>query len=148
MPACGGGPDPEPLPDGHPLWTAPRAMAISIDSQLTHEASPGDGVRAFVVSNRQGQLQAGSAHRKKIELSVARLQVEAGETIDFVVDIGDVLDSDQFLWTAAIREAGDPAAAANWNSQEDFPANRAAHLTAWEQLAQILLCSNEFVFID
>ena len=35
-----------------------------------------------------------------------------------------------------------------WDSRNDFPHETIEKLTAWEQLAQALLCSNEFLFID
>ena len=67
---------------------------------------------------------------------------------DFVVDIDKVLNSDQYLWTAEVLEARESNAATNWNSAKDFQKRPAPQLTAWEQLAQALLCSNEFLFVD
>ena len=74
--------------------------------------------------------------------------VEAGDTIDFVVDIGDVLNTDQFLWQCSLTPAGTSAAQGPWNSEADFPKNTTQELTPLEQLAQVLLCSNEFLFVD
>jgi hypothetical protein len=128
-------------------WIAPRAMTVRIASKLTHDAAPGDGIRAFLVSSRAGKLQSVAIHQKQMDLNVDLLAVEAGETIDFVVDIGDVLNSDQYLWTATITPAGDESAVA-WDSRADFPAGAASSLTPWEQFAQILLCTNEFLFVD
>lgn len=140
-------------------WTAPRAMTISIRSELIHEPEPGDGVRAFVVSSRAGLLCSAEVHKSAANLTVESIAVEAGETIDFVVDIGNVLNSDQYLWVCSIDvsdndasgEAGDPDSAqhlTSWNSERDFPRNRTQILTPLEQLAQVLICSNEFLFID
>ncbi len=129
-------------------WTAPRAATVSIRSKLVHDAAPGDGIRAFVVSSRSGKLQSAKIHRKSVDLNVETLAVERGETIDFVVDIGDVLNSDQYLWKVAISDEAADAEAAKWDSQRDFPSNSVDRLTPWQQLAQVLLCSNEFMFID
>ena len=83
-------------------------------------------------------------------MNVDAMAVEAGETIDFVVDIGDELNTDQYFWRCQISETSatesNPSIA--WNSESDFPRNTTDRLTPLEQLAQVLLCSNEFLFID
>ena len=129
-------------------WIAPRSMTIEIASKLVHEPAAGDGIRAFIISSRIGKLAAASIHRKTVDLNIESLQVEKGETIDLVVDIGDVLNSDQYLWNITFTEKAVGESALRWNSETDFPSNRILRLTAWEQLAQTLLCSNEFLFVD
>lgn len=135
-------------------WTAPRSMTLSIQSQLKHVAEPGDGVRAFVISSKKGVLIASDAHQKTIDLNVDSMEVAAGDTIDFVVDIKDVLNSDDYLWSVKLEcsasnvtepNVTDPVA---WNSANDFPADLNQQLSRWQQLAQILLCTNEFAFVD
>ena len=74
--------------------------------------------------------------------------VQAGETIDFVVDIGDVLSSDQYLWEATISETANPDHELVWDSKRDFPQDTVNQLSPWEQLAHVLLCTNEFLFVD
>ena len=81
-------------------------------------------------------------------MKLASLEVEKGETIDFVVDIDEVLNSDQYLWEATLVEQSRGETSRTWNSVADFPAKRIPLLTGWEQLAQALLCSNEFLFVD
>lgn len=131
-------------------WTAPRAMTLTIRSKLVHEPKAGDGIRGFIVSSRVGLLGSVSIHAKTSELNVDRITVEPGETIDFVVDIGEGLNSDQFLWDISLtntqtdRENPTPV----WNAKTDFPVNLVTPLSAWEQLAQTILCSNEFLFVD
>ena len=131
-------------------WTAPRSMTLAINSKLTHEPAAGDGIRAFVVSSKVGLLGSAAIQAKSTDLNIEALKVEPGETIDFLVDIGGGLNSDQFLWNISLTDTlvdrEKPAKA--WNAKSDFPANRALPLTAWEQLAQALLCSNEFLFVD
>jgi hypothetical protein len=81
------------------------------------------------------------------------MSVSAGDTIDFVVDIGDELNSDQFLWSCSITPVAGTMPAAGgvtiaWDSQRDFPSGDLPQLSPLEQLAQVLLCSNEFLFVD
>jgi hypothetical protein len=129
-------------------WTAPAAMTIRVTSELIHEPQPGDGVRAFVVSSRTGLLHSGKAHQQTVALNIDSLTVEAGETIDFVVDIGDVLNSDQYFWRCQLKPANPGTDKRMWNSERDFPKNTTQELTPLEQLAQVLICSNEFLFLD
>jgi hypothetical protein len=128
-------------------WTAPRDLTIQIRSKLIHDAAAGDGIRAFIAGSKRGQLQSATIHQKTIDLNADALVLKAGDTIDFVVDIGDVLHSDQYLWTATITELSveNPTV---WNSAADFPKNQHESLTPWEQLAQVVVCSNEFLFVD
>ena len=129
-------------------WTAPRRMMIKIRSKLTHEASVGDGIRAFIIDSRVGELRSATIHKKSEDLNVEPIQVEKGETIDFVVDIGELLNSDQYLWKVSLAETNADERANLWDSQGDFPDEPVKQLSAWEQLAQTLLCSNEFLFVD
>ena len=76
-------------------------------------------------------------------------------TLDFIVDIGNGLNSDQFLWspkispsvTATTGAGGDTSSNA-WDAQKDFSAQPKSQLNAWEQLVQVLMLSNEFMFVD
>ena len=123
-------------------------MTVSIRSHLKQEAAPGDGIRAFVVSSRAGLLQSASVHQSETDLNVEAIDVEAGETIDFVVDIGDVLNSDQYFWQATIAPVAGRPDDAIWDSRLDFTVDTVSPLNEWEQLAQVLLCTNEFLFVD
>lgn len=129
-------------------WTAPHDATVKIGGQLRHEPEPGDGVRAFIVSSRQGMLKSVSVHKSKVEVAAANVQVQAGDTLDFVVDIGGSLNSDQFLWAPVITTVAPSETV--WNARTDFDGPRTAPvlLTPWEQYAQVLLLSNEFAFVD
>lgn len=129
-------------------WVAPRDIVIQIRSRLIHEATPGDGIRAFITSSAGGQLESATIHQKAIDLNVDSLTLKAADTLDFVVDIGKVLNSDQYLWTVEISEITQADPSTVWNSETDFPEGDTQKLTALEQLAQVLLCSNEFLFVD
>lgn len=128
-------------------WTAPQSGSIRIESKLQHVPAPGDGIRAFIVHSQTGIIASATLHQATRELNVAELQVAAGDTIDFVVDIGDVLNSDQYLWQVTLAET-QAASGMAWDSAKDFPAQDNQELDGWEQLAQVILCSNEFMFVD
>jgi hypothetical protein len=141
-------------------WTAPRRGEFRIKSTAQHEVAAGDGIRCWIVSSRQGVLQTQTLHEATMPLEVDSVALEAGDTIDFVVDFNADLNSDQYLWKATIEEIGASAAdataganttegaAVTWESVRDF-ANKSPHyLDPWHQLAQVLLLSNELMFVD
>ena len=78
-------------------------------------------------------------------MTATNLVVKAGDTLDFIVDIGGTLNSDQFLWVPVITTNG-----AKWDARAEFngPNPPPQLLTPWEQYAQVLLLSNEFAFVD
>ncbi len=127
-------------------WVAPREMTVEVRSELIHEPPQGKGVRAFVVSNRHGLLKQASVHKSQAELNTEAFEVKAGDTLDFLVDRGELLSYNQFLWKATVAASKD--ANTNWDSQRDFQQQPAQQLGPWEQLAQVLLSANEFVFVD
>ncbi len=128
-------------------WIAPRNGTFRIMSKLQHEPAAGDGIRAFIAHSSKGILAAETIHQARREVNLAAFDVTAGETVDFVVDIGHELNSDQYLWSATIEEVRETEPTI-WNSVADFPAQTTEQLDGWEQLAQIILCSNEFMFVD
>jgi hypothetical protein len=132
---------------------APQDGSYAITSTLIHEPAEGDGIRAFISHSRRGLLRSTTAHHSNAELNVEALPMSAGDTLDFIVDIGDGLNNDQFLWAPKIAAvvsggAGNEGAALSWDAQKEFAGPATTPLGLWEQLAQTLLLTNEFVFID
>ena len=128
-------------------WTAPTAMSVQISGALQHDPAPGDGIRAFVVSSARGVLTRVRLHQQRMEVAHEPIDVQAGETLDFIVDIDRELNSDQFDWEIEITQPGSESAQ-RWNSTKDFPVPPNPELTPLEQLVQVLFCSNEFLFVD
>ncbi len=128
-------------------WTAPHDGEFKIETKLVHEPAPGDGIRTFIVSSKQGLLGSKTIHQSTADVGVHSITVSKSETIDFVVDIGDVLNSDQYLWSVNVQELATKTTTL-WDSKEDFKKDDVNQLTPWEQLAHVLICTNEFLFID
>ncbi len=127
-------------------WTAPRAMTVNLRSTLVHDTAAGDGVRGRVISSRHGLLASATVHNNRADLHADAVEVQPGDTLDLALDIGGTLNNDQFTWEATITPttSSEPA----WSSQQDFTGPAVARLDPWEQLAQVLLSTNEFMFID
>ena len=124
-------------------WVAPNRMTVNIRSTAKHEPEVGDGVRFRILSSRDGPLKSLQLKASQGELDVDNVQVEAGDTLDFVVDIFEGLNSDQHLWSPEIRSTD-----LDWNASRDFSGPVVIKLSVEEQLAQILMLTNEFIFVD
>ncbi len=138
-------------------WTAPRSGVFSVASTAIHEPAVGDGVRCYIVASRGGLLKSATVFNRKEEMNVESIPFEAGDTLDFVVDLNANLNSEQHLWAPVVREvsmptsAGVPDEAARpvlWDARRDFSGPPPVRLTRMEQLAQVLIVSNEFLFVD
>jgi hypothetical protein len=135
-------------------WTAPSTGNYDLRSTLIHEPKVGDGIRAFVSHSRLGKLLSTKLHGSQADLSLTAIAFEAGDTLDFITDIGDGLNSDQFLWSPqltaiqVVAGSGGDTPAEMWDAKKEFNSQPKTSLTAWEQLAQVLMLSNEFMFVD
>jgi hypothetical protein len=101
-----------------------------------------------VISSKQGLLLTQKVHHQRLSGELQSVVVEAGETLDFVVDIGTQLNSDQYLWRVELHEEAADESAVVWHSELDFPVPPNPSLTPLEQLVQVLFCANEFLFVD
>jgi len=139
-------------------WKAPLAGVVRIGGTLKHGENQGDGVQAWIVSSRGGQLGHWIAHHSEAETPVASVEVQQGDTLDFIVNCRSGHGWDSFAWAPSIEwiESSDPKSApagATWNAADDFASAsektpRQAPLSPWAQLAQVLLLSNEFAIVD
>ncbi len=135
-------------------WVAPADGFIRIDGTLAHGSKVGDGVRGRIVSSRSGKLGEWTVLNNKVATGVAKLEVKLGETVDFVTDCVSSSNNDSFTWSPKIAYVGDYGVSlskTSWDAEKDFSAKEKkpiATLNAWEQLAQVLLLSNELMFVD
>jgi uncharacterized protein DUF1553/uncharacterized protein DUF1549/cytochrome c len=127
-------------------WRASLDGAISISGELQHPSDKGDGVCARIVSSRKGILGEWTAHNGKTNVNVERVEVNAGDWIDFVTDCRESVEHDSFTWAPIIK-----AQSREWNAKTEFagpPREQRARLGSWEKYAQVLLLANELMFVD
>jgi len=134
-------------------WTAPQDGHYALNSRIVHEPEAGDGIRAFVAHNTRGLLRSALLHHSAGQIDLVAIELKKGETLDFIVDIRDGLNSDQFVWTPRITLVGEAGSGGDvpgqaWDAGKDFGGGPMALLDPWEQLAQVLMLSNEFMFVD
>ncbi len=127
-------------------WKAPRDAVVRVEGILGHPNPQGDGVRGLVVSSRDGILGDWVCHATRVPTPVSHLEVRRGETLDFVVDCRHDDAFDGFAWAPVVREEG--SAGEVWDAKAGFHGPPATGLTPWEEYAQVLLLTNEFVFVD
>ena len=142
-------------------WTAPIDGRIAVTGTLNHSMSDqaqrfaySNGIRGWIVSGRRGAIASWTLAGMQAATDIARLEVERGETIDFVVDSRGDYESDRFTWAPVIEETLTPEQqksgrkAQRWSAADDFRLPAEKPLDAWEQYAQVLLMTNEFAFVD
>jgi hypothetical protein len=133
-------------------WTAPRDLEISITGRLGHESGEGDGVRGRVLLNNEKELGVWTVKKSKEKTNLDKIAVKKGDTVDFVVDKRGDTNSDSFTWTPTIQADGAQSTglASEWNAKDDYsgPKELNKPLDAWEKFAQVILMSNELVFVD
>jgi hypothetical protein len=131
-------------------WVAPAAGVVSIGGKVRHPAKEGDGVVAAILSSREGRLGQWEVHAGEAEARLYGVAVVAGDTIDFLVASRDNPEADAFSWAPEIQlfEGITPRAPAAWDARGDFAGPPPRPLSPLEELAQALLLSNEFTFVD
>jgi len=126
-------------------WTSPFTGVISIAGTLHHGQKEGDGVRARIVSSRLGLVGEWRAHNSRAKTTVASLNVEKGDTVDFIVDPLENDGFDSFAWVPAIQAAD---GSQTWDAHSGFSGPPDAPMTRIALYAQALMMTNEFMFID
>ncbi|MEQ9410620.1 MAG: PSD1 and planctomycete cytochrome C domain-containing protein [Fuerstiella sp.] len=129
-------------------WVADQDSLIRIDSRLKHANSDGDGVTGLIIAPN-GLLASAQVHNQSQPIPAAEVSVVAGDTIDFVIDCGANESHDSFEWRITIQQSVDGRKVRDWQSDREFSgAQPAERLQPLEQLAQTLLLTNEFMFVD
>lgn len=85
-------------------WTAPASGQVRVSDGVFSHASPhGDGVRGRIISSQHGCLGEWSIHNQQVETTTNFFTVEAGDTVDFVTDCRDNVNSDSFQWEVSLE---------------------------------------------
>ncbi|MEQ1851726.1 MAG: DUF1553 domain-containing protein, partial [Chthoniobacteraceae bacterium] len=140
---------------GHPArdlaairrFTAPRDITATLGGRVHRAATAGDGVLARIVSSRQGQLAEFVVGPKStVPVPLAKVELKAGEMLDFVIESRGDENSDSFEWRPVLTVSE----GIEFSAKNQFagPVPKNLPLTPWEKLAQVLLETNEFAFVD
>jgi hypothetical protein len=135
-------------------WTAPIDGVITISGDFSHGdvEKCGDGVEGWIVSSRSGEVGHWTVFKDTVDTLIESLEVASGETIDFVVDCRENHYCDEFVWAPLIQaldsDGANTAEVREWDAAWDFSDEWVPTPSAWAELAQTLLQSNEFLFVD
>ncbi|MDZ4288413.1 MAG: DUF1553 domain-containing protein, partial [Prosthecobacter sp.] len=151
--------------NGHPgnkwpvvmQWTSPfEKEKIRITGEIKRPNERGNGVRAWIISSRTGRVREELVKPLGSVQMSAELEVSQDETLSFVVDCEQgSTDSDSFTWAPKIERVNEKGEATLLTKQDtDFcgpdgwPMKRTKPQAPLAQLAQVLMMSNEFQFVD
>jgi mono/diheme cytochrome c family protein len=126
-------------------WVSPVDGVVTVHGKLKHLRDGGDGIHARVIVNSQSVAAEWNILTEEVETTAGAINVRRGDTIDFAVDCKANAASDAFAWSPEIRLVDTDTA---WNARRDFAAPPPPPMTGWEQLAQALLLTNEFLYVD
>lgn len=161
---CGGAKMPDPkigwcmltAKGGHPggdiahcvirRWTADRNGSLHITGPLKHSNENGDGVLGLVLLNGR-ILQQQSSHNQTKNFDT-RTQIKTGDQLNFVTFCQTNESHDSFEWPVTIYQFANGQSVREWQSEPEFTASKATRLQPLAQLAQVLMMTNEFTFID
>ena len=127
-------------------WIAPRDGKLRVTGKLQHKQEAGDGLRATILVDGGNSIGQWTAKNTETKTNCELILIMAGQKIDFVTDcIGDP-NSDSFIWRIRLRY--EDAGREEFDAERQFPQPPTQPLDRWQQLAQALLASNEFAFVD
>ena len=144
-------------------WVAPASGKLNVEGKLVLNVGAlairfhfSNGIRGWAISNKKGVLGKwrvnpppapadGISYKANpsVDTDLKAIDVEQGEIIDFVVDsVGDY-EADDFQWSPVLT-----IGTQKWDARAQFAGPAIRKLTPREQLAQVLLLTNEFAFLD
>ncbi|MCE9608272.1 MAG: PSD1 and planctomycete cytochrome C domain-containing protein [Planctomycetia bacterium] len=128
-------------------WTSPQDGVVLFDGELKHKTKEGDGVALHLISSRAGKLGTWRVHNGSTKTGVERVEIRKGDQLDLVLDSLGTVDHDSFEWSPSFTLLGG-AKPTTWNYQKEFGGPLPTMMNPWELAAQVLLMSNEFMFVD
>ena len=134
-------------------WHAPADLRILIDGVLSRGSDQGNGVRGWIHSSRSGILAERLVTPKNKRENIQTLtEVKRGDIISFIVSSENDTNSDSFDWQPTISRADNSELLTNAKTDfcgsDRWPLGRQKSQSPLSQLAQVLLMSNEFMFVD
>jgi hypothetical protein len=132
-------------------WTAPGDGTVTVSGIMGHRQDQGDGIRAtFAIGEHIVWQEVQKSNNRPY--GPETWPIKKGQSLDLVADDNGTTAHDSFFWRANVRFEGVDGRVVESSSVDDFsgPITEAEEkpLSRREQLAQLLLLSNEFAFVD
>jgi hypothetical protein len=138
-------------------WTAPFDAMVHLFGDVIRDSDRGNGVRALIISSRTGLVKETMAtpQQKRASMAVDKIEVKKGDVLDFAISSENSTDSDSFEWVPEIHLVQPDGktemlthARLDFCGKDAWPLNRQRTQSPLTQLAQALMMSNEFMFVD
>jgi hypothetical protein len=143
-------------------WTAPTEGTYQVNGLLKHPADQGDGVVAQIITTQHGLVKSWKVHQSEQKTQIDEIKLQDGEQVFFIVHLNENTGWDSYQWKTTIdlvQSTSDVPwdGTSSWDSATEFAiastnqkkkSEPIKELDAWTQLAQALLLSNEFAFVD
>jgi hypothetical protein len=101
-------------------WTAPADGQLKVEGALAHGSPNGDGVRGRVVVSSLGIAGEWPVHNGQVATTIEKINVKAGDTVDFITDCRVHVTSDSFGWTVALSLTQSDSTVAAFRSNDGF----------------------------
>lgn len=139
-------------------WTSPfEKELIRIRGTIKRSNDAGNGIRVWIISNRAGKVREQLLKPVDSVEMTAELEVSQDEVLSFVVEAENQdTNSDSFTWAPIIERIDQLTGQAtvitkadtDFCGPEGWPLKRPKPQSTLSQLAQVLMMSNEFQFVD
>ncbi len=126
-------------------WVAPENLIVQVKARLKHSNAGGDGVKARIVSSREGLLGEWVVHNSMTQTEVGSINVQKGDTLDFIMDPQTNDGFDATEWSPTIESTDGKRV---WSAKSGFGPPPGEPLTRLTLYAQALMMTNEFLFVD
>ncbi len=132
-------------------YTAPQNETVTLEGQVHHKSKQGDGVTFSIQANGK-QVYTSTQLNSEQRHGPHSIKLNAGDVIDLIATAGRTSSFDSFEWTATIKVERAQGQGTERDTVKHFSGpfetEKVQSLDRLEQLAQILILSNEFAFID
>ena len=124
-----------------------KSGTLSIKGTLKHKNKNGNGVRVLILHN--GSLMGEwDCKTKTISTACENIEVQAGDYIDLVVDAKANPTSDSFEWPLDMQLKANSQVEEFSTVDSFFDKKTVKEYSPWDGLAQVLMISNEFLYVD
>ena len=127
-------------------WSSGGGGDFRIEGEVHVASKRSGGVRARVATDRQGLIGEWDVPADvRTPVILPKVTLASGEELYFILDSKGDANSDGFSWSPLIKDAKSGASVSSAAAEFGRVVNRQ---DAWSALAQTLLQSNEFNFVD
>ena len=125
-------------------WNAPEDGPVSISGRIKLPSKDSTGMDCMILLNGTDKIWSASIPGGgETAADVPSVTLKTGDTLDFIAHCGADPNCDSFEWAPVLTNVKSNAVVAHASQDFGGPGT-----SAWEACVQVLLCTNEFLFVD